>query len=25
MAKMADESLRSVVYPHGLGVEIKTV
>ena len=25
MAKTADESLRSVIYPHGLGVEVRTV
>jgi L-iditol 2-dehydrogenase len=25
LAKQADEGLRSVVYPHGLGVEVKTI
>ncbi|NIR45064.1 MAG: alcohol dehydrogenase catalytic domain-containing protein [Gemmatimonadetes bacterium] len=25
LAKQADEGLRSVIYPHGLGVEVKTV
>lgn len=25
MAKVADEGLRSLIYPHGLGVEVKTI